>query len=142
MTDNQFDAFSDKEKAMHQALWLSFKNRITKTEFGVVRYKNNTWAVIESELSEDLGFPFEKMPRDYSKMNYDMIRHIKGDEDPIIQWEELTGVFSVMDGELLRYILHAKIPLEKLIRYELAIRGFDKNHVWCGFDKSQEIWLK
>jgi len=142
MSDNSFDVFYDKEKAMRQALWLSFKNRITKTEFGVVRYKNNTWAVIESEVADSVGFPFEKMSRDYSDISYDIIRDIKMDEEPLQHLEELLGVFSVMDGELLRYILHAKIPLEKLIRYELAIRGFDKNHVWCGFEKAEDVWLK
>ncbi len=63
------------------------------------------------------------------------------DEDPLPFWEELTGVFAIMDGELLRYILHSKIPLEKLIRFELAARGFDKNHRWVGFSKSFKIWL-
>jgi hypothetical protein len=33
-----------------------------------------------------------------------------------------------MNGKLLRFLLHTKIPLEKLIRHELASRGYDKNH--------------
>jgi hypothetical protein len=47
-----------------------------------------------------------------------------------------------MDGKILRYILYAKIPLEKLIRFELAGRGFDENHRWVGFEKAHEIWLQ
>jgi hypothetical protein len=47
-----------------------------------------------------------------------------------------------MDGKILRYILYAKIPLEKLIRFELAGRGFDENHRWVGFEKANEIWLQ
>lgn len=64
------------------------------------------------------------------------------DKEPLPHLSEIIGTFSVMDGELLRFILHAKIPLEKLIRYELAMRGHDKNHRWCGFEKAEEIWLE
>ena len=127
---------------MHQALWLSFKNRVNKTKFGIVPYPTRKWAVIESEVAGDLGASFEKMPRDYSELNYDMIRHIKMDENPLPHWEHLTGTFAIMDGELLRFILYSNIPLEKLIRYELANRGYDENHRWCRFDKANEIWLK
>jgi hypothetical protein len=142
MDENHFDVFQDKEKAMHQALWLSFKDRVNKTEFGIVPYPTRKWAVIKSEVAEDLDVSFEKIPSDYSELNYDIIRHIKMDKNPLRHLEELLGVFSVMDGELLRYILHGKIPLEKLIRYELASRGFDENHDWIGFDRAEEIWLE
>jgi len=50
-------------------------------------------------------------------------------------------MISTVDGEILRFILDTKIPLNNLIRHELALRGFDKNHRWCGFDKAREIWL-
>ncbi|QMU64916.1 MAG: hypothetical protein GKR88_11850 [Flavobacteriaceae bacterium] len=74
-------------------------------------------------------------------MAYDMIRHMRADKDPLDHLEELTGVFSTINSELLRYVLHTKMPLEKLIRYELAIRGYDKDHRWIGFDRAEEIWL-
>ena len=32
-------------------------------------------------------------------------------------------MLSITDGEILRFILHTKLPLEKMIRYELASRG-------------------
>ena len=47
-----------------------------------------------------------------------------------------------MDGALLCFVLHTKLPLEKLIRYELASRGYDQNMNWVGFEKAKEIWLK
>jgi hypothetical protein len=68
------------------------------------------------------------LPKDYSKITYDDIRHIKMQYDPLRHWEDLTGTFAVMNGKLLRFLLHTKIPLEKLIRHELASRGYDKNH--------------
>lgn len=46
------------------------------------------------------------------------------DSESLPHWEEHIGTFSVMDGELLRFILHTKISLTKLIRYELAMRGY------------------
>jgi len=82
------------------------------------------------------------LPKDYSKMTYDDIRHIRMDKDLLSHWYSIFGMFSVIDGEILRYLLHANIPLEKLIRHELAGRGYDKNHRWCGFDEAGEIWLK
>ncbi len=75
-------------------------------------------------------------------MDYKHIRQISMDEDPLNHWEEIRGMFSVMDGEILRYILEANIPLEKFIRNELANRGYDKDHQWVGFDKAEQIWLK
>jgi hypothetical protein len=84
----------------------------------------------------------KKQSIDYSDMSYQHIQSIFSSENPLPFWEEIVGMVSVMDGETLRYILHAKIPLEKFIRYELVMRGFDQNHKFCGYDKACEIWLK
>jgi hypothetical protein len=51
-------------------------------------------------------------------------------------------MFSVADGETLRFILSAKILLERFIRHELASRGHNENMKWVGFEKAGEIWLK
>jgi hypothetical protein len=51
-------------------------------------------------------------------------------------------MFSIANGELLRFILAYNIPLEKLIRYSLSARGYDKNQHWVGFNKAKEIWLQ
>ncbi|MEC8831769.1 MAG: hypothetical protein VX772_05380, partial [Bacteroidota bacterium] len=72
------------------------------------------------------------MPKDHSKMGYRDIRHIRMDREPLPHWEAITGMFSVADGEILRYLLHAKVPIEMFVRHELASRGYDKNHRWCG----------
>lgn len=50
-------------------------------------------------------------------------------------------MFSVQDGEILRFILKYQVPLERLIRFELAARGFDKDHIWGGLEKAEKIWL-
>jgi len=143
MKDNFLDLFETKEKAIDHALWLNFKYRIANIKFGVIHGPDNNWAVLEEATSEEMEMPFLKiLPKDLSEMSYDHIRHIRMDREPLPHWEEITGMISTMDGEIIRYLLHSKIPLEKLIRHELASRGFDKNHRWCGFDKASEIWLK
>jgi len=141
--DSYLDLFDQRQKAIDHAMWLNFKYRIAGIVFGVIHGPDNNWAVLEEATSKELEKPFlDILPKDYSNISYDQLVHIKIDREPLPQWSDLIGLFSVADGELLRYILHAKIPLDKFIRHELAARGFDKNHRWCGFEKAKEIWLE
>lgn len=141
--DNYLDIFDSQEKAIHHCLWLNFKYRIAKITFGIIHGSNNNWAVCEEATAQEMERDFlDILPKDYSNMNYDNIRHIRMDREPLPHLEELVGHFSTMDGEILRFILYSKIPIEKLIRFELAGRGFDENHRWIGFKKSFEIWLE
>jgi hypothetical protein len=143
MKDNYLDLFDDKQKAIYHAHWLNFKYRIAKIKFGMIEGPENNWAVLEEATSKEMEMPFlEMLPTDLSQLSYDQIRHIKMDKEPLPHWEEILGMLSTMDGEILRYILKAKILLEKLIRHELASRGHDENHRWCGYEKAAEIWLK
>ncbi|PHS65767.1 MAG: hypothetical protein COB12_06760 [Flavobacterium sp.] len=139
--DNYLDLFDSKEKAIYHAQWLNFKYRIANIPFGVIKFKNQ-FAVLEHITACEMNVELlDVLPEDLSEITYDDVRHIRMDRDPLPHWGKITGMFSVMDGEILRYILESKIPLEKMIRFELAGRGFDKNHRWCGFEKAQEIWL-
>ena len=141
--DNYLDLFDNKQKAIDHCIWLNFKYRISGIRFGVLYGPDNNWAVCEEATADEMEMTFlDILPKDYTQMTYDDIRHIRMDKDSLSHWESIFGMFSVADGEILRYLLHAKIPLEKLIRHELADRGYDKNHRWCGFDKANEIWLK
>ncbi len=137
------DIFSSQEKAIHHCLWLNFKYRIANINFGIINGPNNNFAVVEEATAKEMEMSFlDILPKDYSKMTYDDIRHIRMDREQLTHLEELFGQFATMDGEILRFILHSKIPIEKLIRFVLAERGYDKNHRWCGFRKSFEIWLE
>lgn len=141
--DNYLDVFYSQEKAIHHCIWLNFKYRIAKINFGVIHGPNNNWAVCEEATAKEMEVDFlDILPKDYSKMSYNDILHIKMDKEPLPHLEEINGMLSTMDGEILRFILHSKIPLQKLIRFELAGRGYDENHRWCGFKKANEIWLK
>ena len=141
--DNYLDIFDSKEKAIHHCIWLNFKYRIAKIKFGIINGPNNNFAVVEEATANEMEMTFLNiLPKDYSAMDYDVIRHLRMDRDPLPHLEQINGMLSTMDGEILRFIIHSKIPLEKLIRFELGGRGFDENHRWCGFNKSYEIWLK
>ncbi len=133
--------YSNKQKALDDALWLNFEFRTSGDSFGVVKSKDD-YLVTNKKYKTLSNRTFKVLPKNYTDMDYKNIQQIVSDEDPLHHWEDIRGMFSVMDGEILRYILHAKIPLEKFIRYELASRGFDKDHKWCGFEKAKEIWLK
>jgi len=134
--------FDTEQKAIDHAMWLNFKYRIAKIPFGIIDGPENNFAVLEEQTSKEMEIPFlDNLPKHYKKMSFRQIRHIRMDSKPLPHWETLYGTFSTMDGELLRYIVHAKIPLMKFIRYELAIRGYDKDHRWCGFERAEKIWL-
>jgi len=133
--------FSYKQKAIDKALWLNFEYRIKNKTFGVIQSAKSDYLVVLKNNIMFEGGVFEKLPNNYLKLSYQNIQIIAMDDDPLNHWEEIRGMLSVLDGELLRYILHTKIPLEKFIRFELASRGFDKDHKWCGFEKAKEIWF-
>lgn len=130
------------EKATDHALWLNFKHRVEGKTFGVIQSIEGDYLISDINHPSLKGETFEVLPKDYSNMTYTHIRHIGMDENPLTHFEEIKGMFSTMHGEILRFILSHKIPLEKFIRNELASRGHDEDHKWVGFDKAIRIWLR
>lgn len=130
------------QKAIDEAVWINFRHRTTDYRVGVIESTSDGYIIVHPEHSTFKGEAFEILPTDYSEMSYKHIASIGMDEDPLKHWEEIRGMVTVIEGELLRFILEKKIPIDKLIRYELSCRGYDKDHKWCGFEKAKEIWLK
>lgn len=128
-------------KALDHAVWLNFSHRVEAKEFGVIQSSHGDYLVVPKKHPTFKGEAFEKLPKDYANISYEHLKMIGMDEDYVGIWEELRGVFSTMNGEMLRFILHAKIPLKRMIRWELANRGFDENQKWIGFEKSYKLWL-
>ena len=129
------------QRAIDIAMWMNFKYRIDKRSFGVIQDKKAHWYdVVETKGRRKSSLI--TLPSDYSDMTYEQIEAIRTIVNPLNHWEEMVGLFSSAHGEILRFILANEVPLEKLIRYELAIRGYDENHLWVGFDKARKIWLK
>lgn len=141
--DNYLDFFENEQKAIDHAMWLNFKYRIAGIVFGVIHGPERNYAVCEEATLEELEMKFlDILPKDYSGLTYRQLDHIAMDDNPLPNWEQIHGMISVIDGEILRFILHNNIPIHRLIRHELASRGFDENHRWCGFEKAREIWCK
>lgn len=134
-------AYPSRQKAIDSALWLTFKFRKEKKVFGVKWLrKTNEHQVVELENRKQRSLL--RFSESYRQIHYLEISEICKDIDPLPHWEDLRGMFSSADGELLRFILEYNVPLEKFIRFELASRGHDKNSQWVGFEKAYEIWLK
>lgn len=137
------DYFDDKEKAIDHAIWLNFKYRVANIRFGVITETTSKFAVCEEATAKEMKQKFlDILPKDYSDISYRKIDFWAMDSQPLPHLQMLRGLLYVFDDELLRFIIHAKVPINKLIRHELSGRGFDENHRWCGYDRSREIWLK
>jgi len=132
----------NRQKAIDFAVWLNFKHRLEGKQFGAIQSVERDFIITSPSHPSFIGEEFETLPTDYSDMSFKEIRNIFMDNEPLAHFEQIKGMVSVMDGEILRFILKYQIPLGKFIRFELASRGYDENHLWCGFEKAEEIWLK
>lgn len=132
--------FPSKQRAIDQALWINFKSP-NKLPFGVVESAEGDYLVVPSTHPTFEADEFEQLPTSYVNMDYRHIRSIFIANNPLDHWAQLIGMLQVQSNEVLRFILHFNIPLEKFIRYELASNGHDENGKWCGFEKAKEIWL-
>jgi len=131
-----------RQKAIDFAIWQNFTHRLEGKQFGAIQSVEGDFFIVSPSHPSFIGEEFEPLPTDYLKMSFKEIRNIFTDMEPISHFDQIKGMVSVMDGEILRFILKYNVPLEKFIRYELASRGYDENHLWCGFEKAEEIWLK
>ena len=141
--ENSDHYYDSKQKAIDQCLYLNFSHRVEGKRFGVVKFVTGGYCVTPY-IPETPGrsLQFEKLPEGYADMDYTHISEIASDGEPLLHWEEIRGRLATLHGEHLRFILHYNVPLEKLIRYELASRGYDRDHKWCGFERARAIWLE
>jgi hypothetical protein len=137
-----FTTYYGKHKAFDLALWLNFEHRLKNDEFGAIEGADGRYLVVPTDHPSFEGEKFEKLPKSYQKMSYKRIQAIAMDEEPLPFWQEIRGMFTSVNGETLRFLLKYHIPLERMIRFELAARGYGLDNRWCGFEKAQEIWLK
>lgn len=132
----------DRQKALDHAVWLNFFYRTQTKRYGVIQSIHGDYFVVYTDHPSFEGETFETLPNDYTEMSFQEIEKIGMDEAPHDHWETIKGMVSVLHGEILRFLIAMKVPLERFIRWELACRGFDTNHKWVGFEKASEIWLK
>ncbi|MGJ8665153.1 MAG: hypothetical protein ACSHW7_02205 [Patiriisocius sp.] len=89
--------------------------------------------MFEEATAQELNKSFlDILPKDYSEVSFKKLDSFRQDRELLSHWESIFGMVTIADGEILRYILHNKIPIDRIICHELALRGFDK---------AREIWL-
>ncbi|MGC4129267.1 MAG: hypothetical protein QM564_06840 [Bergeyella sp.] len=142
MKQHFLEFYDDLDKARDRALWLEFEHRNIPKQFVVFDGPEDNFVVADMKTAEemDITHHYYSLPETYEHLSYKDLEKISKDKELLNHWEELLGKFQVMEGELLRFILKYKIPLEKMIRHELGSRGFDENHQWIGFDESKKLW--
>jgi len=141
--NQRFKNHNDLQKAIDLALWLNFIGQRENRSFKVVQLPNNQYSVEQIlEPTKVNNSPSIPLIDSYQSISYSQILDLKKQEDPLAHWEEIIGLFSSANGSLLRFILHYKIPLERLIRVELASRGYDANYNWLGFEKAKQHWFE
>jgi hypothetical protein len=134
---NKNQLFPTKQKALNLAKWLTFSERMRKSKYRVQGNDDAGYFVVPISSNSKSNVPLHCLDMDFAN-----IEDIGRDTDILDPWVSIKGMFSVMDGEILRFILKYSVPLNKFIRVELAQRGFDEDHLWVGFDKAREIWLR
>lgn len=140
MESEAFKEHESLQKAIDIALWMNFKYRKQNRDYVVIQDKKTKQYQVVAQMGRRKG-GYIKPPQNYKQMSYEHIKGIASEHNPLNHWEEIRGLFSTCNGEFLRFILKYQIPLDKLIRYELASRGYDQEANWVGFSKAEEIWL-
>ena len=142
MKQSILEFYSTLDKARDRALWLEFEYRNIPKHFMVFDGPENNFAVADLQTAEEMEIThhYYSLPENYQHLSYGDLKGISGDPEMLEHWENILGKFSVMEGELLRFILKYQIPIDKIIRHELGCRGFDHNNQWIGFNESEKLW--
>ncbi len=122
--------------------WLNFIHRNKDQAFYVAEYTRGKYLVCSQETPNTDTTDHIPLRGSYADIDFEHIKSIRTDMDPLKHWEELTRAIATLDGELLRFILAERIPIKRLIKYELGSRGYDDKGQWIGFEKSETFWTK
>lgn len=142
MKQSILEFYDNLDKARDRALWLEFEHRNTPKQFVVFDGPEDDFAVADLQTAEEMEITHQyySLPENYHHWTYGDLKGISGDPEMLEHWENILGKFSVVEGELLRFILKYQVPLDKIIRHELGCRGFDADNKWIGFTESEKIW--
>lgn len=145
MKQSYLEFYDNLDKARDRALWLEFEHRNVPKQFVVFDGPEDNYAVADLQTAEEeleITHSYYSLPENYQHWTFGDLKGIAGDPEMLSHFEELLGKFSVMEGELLKFILKYQVPLEKIIRHELGCRGFDSQNRWIGFTESEKEWQK
>lgn len=135
--------FSNQFKAIDAAKWLNYIDRSDTYNYIICRHGKNEFRVTEARITHKKPSTWlDIIPANYTRMSYDHIGSIYSDIDPLSHMEDIKGMFSILNNQILLFILQEKIPLEKFIKKELASRGYDNHNTFIGFKAAEKLWLK
>lgn len=142
MKQNILEFYDELNNAIDRAVWLQFQYRNQERNFVVYDGPEDNFVVSDLLTAQEMELDnhFYPLPDNYKNLSYERLEAIAKESYILEHWENLLGKFSVMEAELLRFMVLYQIPVEKLIRHQLANRGFDHNNHWVGFENSKEIW--
>ncbi len=134
--------FSDFIKALNTAIWLNFKHQAEgEGRFSIIDGPSGEFTVVSHDILEDFENP-SVIPHDdhYEGIDPEVAHYIRHDPEPMDHWQEIIDMISMMDGDILRFILYTDLPLNTFIKEELAGRGYDDRGNWIGFEQSKALW--
>ena len=143
MKQSILEFYSNLDKARDRALWLEFEHRNVPKQYVVFDGPEDNYAVADLQTATqelDITNQYYSLPENYQHWTYGDLKGIAGDPEMLEHFETLLGKFSVMESQLLMFILKYQVPLEKIIRHELGCRGFDSQNRWIGYTESEKEW--
>ena len=144
MKQSIVEFYNNLDKARDRALWLEFEHRDIPKHFVVFDGPEDNFAFVVADYQTaqemDISHHYYSLPENYQHLSYGDLKGIAGDPEMLEHWENLLGKFSVMESQLLMFILKYQVPLEKIIRHELGCRGFDSQNRWIGYTESEKEW--
>lgn len=135
--------FGTQRKAGDAAYWNNFTHQHDKDfePVGVVHGADDNFVLLPLSELKEMEIPLLEMPKDYKSFGYPHMQAIKIDRDPLKHWSDIFGAFSVIPTQYLMFIQESKLPLEQIVKYELAARGIGKKGKWIGFDQAERLWF-
>ena len=143
MKQSILEFYSNLDKARDRALWLEFEHRNVPKQYVVFDGPEDNYAVADLQTATqelEITNQYYSLPENYQHWTFGDLKGIAGDPEMLEHFENLLGKFSVMESQLLMFILKYQVPLEKIIRHELGCRGFDSQNRWIGYTESEKEW--
>jgi hypothetical protein len=105
MKQSFLEFYDHLDKARDRALWLEFEHRNIPKHFMVFDGRKTImrWRIYRRQ-KKWISHHYS-LPETYEHLSYGELKEISRDTNMLEHWEDLLGKFSVMEGEILRFVL-------------------------------------
>ena len=101
----------------------TFKNRVRKEKYGVIYGPKDRWAVVKEADALEHGISLlDILPKNYKKLDYATYELMRLDKDILPHWKAIIDMVAETESEILEFILRKKVPLKKLLCFELKFK--------------------